>query len=84
YDIPIDPTKYGVALSYWEMGLVHILDGIDHLLFLFAIMLLIKGFGKLLKTITAFTIAHSITLGLATLGFVNIPIAPTEAVISLS
>ncbi|MGI9534572.1 MAG: HupE/UreJ family protein [Thermodesulfobacteriota bacterium] len=84
YEIPLEPTKYGVALSYWEMGLIHILDGIDHLLFLFALILLITGFGNLLKTVTAFTIAHSITLGLATLGFGNIPVAPTEAVISLS
>ena len=84
YDIPLKPTKYGVALSYWEMGLIHILEGIDHLLFLLAIMLIITGFGNLLKTITAFTVAHSLTLGLATLGFVNVPVAPTEAVISLS
>ena len=84
YDIPTRPTKYGVALSYWEMGLIHILEGIDHLLFLLAIMLIITGLGNLLKTITAFTVAHSMTLGLATLGFVNVPVAPTEAVISLS
>ena len=84
YDIPLEPTKYGVALSYWEMGLIHILEGFDHLLFLLAIMLIITGLGNLLKTITAFTVAHSITLGLAALGFVNVPVAPTEAVISLS
>ena len=84
YNIPLEPTKFGVALSYWEMGLTHILEGIDHLLFLLAIMLIITGLGNLLKTITAFTVAHSMTLGLATLGFVNVPVAPTEAVISLS
>lgn len=84
YDVPLKPTKSGLSLSYWKMGLIHILEGIDHLLFLLAIMLIITGLGNLLKTITAFTVAHSIILGLATIGFVNVPVAPTEAVISLS
>ncbi|MDP3937265.1 MAG: HupE/UreJ family protein, partial [Deltaproteobacteria bacterium] len=48
------------------------------------LLLIVSGFRKLLKTITAFTVAHSLTLGLATLGFVHVPPAPTEAVISLS
>lgn len=66
------------------MGVIHILEGFDHLLFLLALMLLIKGFGNLLKTITAFTIAHSLTLAAATLGAVNVPTGPTEAIIALS
>jgi len=66
------------------MGIVHILEGYDHLLFLLALMLIVTGFWRLVKTITAFTVAHSITLGLATLGVVNFPTAPTEAVIALS
>ena len=49
-----------------------------------ALLLIVKGFGKLLQTVTAFTLAHSLTLALATLGFVHVPPAPTEAVISLS
>lgn len=58
--------------------------GIDHLLFVFALVLIVRGVGLLVKTITAFTIAHSITLALATLGVVHVPSAPVEAVIALS
>lgn len=84
FQIPAQESKSLIAWSYWRMGVSHILEGIDHLLFLLAILLIISGFGKLLKTITAFTIAHSITLSLAALGLVHIPSAPTEAIISLS
>ena len=73
-----------MAWSYTQMGVIHIFGGIDHLLFLFALLLLVVGFRKLVKTITAFTLAHSVTLGLAALGVVNIPTAPTEAVIALN
>jgi hypothetical protein len=84
FEIPARATKRDVAWSYWRMGLVHILEGVDHLLFLLALLFLLSGFWNVLKTITAFTLAHSITLGLATLGLVNVPPAPTEAVIALS
>lgn len=84
YVIPAQPTKSEVAISYWRMGAAHILEGFDHLLFLVTLLLIVSGLWPLIKTVTAFTIAHSITLVLATLGFVNIPPAPTEAVISLS
>ena len=84
YRIPAYESKTEVAGSYWRMGIIHILGGIDHLLFLFALMLIVSGFWKLLQTITAFTLAHSVTLAFATLGVVNVPPAPTEAVISLS
>jgi hypothetical protein len=66
------------------MGTIHILEGFDHLLFLLTLLLIVTGIWPLLKTVTAFTVAHSLTLALATLGVVNIPPAPTEAVISLS
>jgi hypothetical protein len=82
--VPAQATKREVAWSYWRMGLVHILSGMDHLLFLLALLFLVSGFWNLLKTITAFTVAHSITLALATLGFVHVPPAPTEAIIALS
>ncbi len=82
--IPEQASKGEVAWSYTRMGVIHILDGIDHLLFVFAMMILVTGFWRLLKTITAFTVAHSVTLALATLGVVNVPSAPTEAIISLS
>ena len=84
YEIPTRASKGEVAWSYAQMGVIHIIEGIDHLLFLFALLLLVSSFGKLVKTITAFTLAHSVTLALATLGLVNIPTAPTEAVIALS
>jgi len=70
--------------NYFGLGVEHILFGIDHLLFVLALILIVRGVGLLVKTITAFTIAHSITLGLATLGVVNVPSAPVEAVIALS
>jgi hydrogenase/urease accessory protein HupE len=70
--------------GYFVLGVEHILFGIDHLLFVLALVLIVRGTGLLVKTITAFTIAHSITLGLATLGMVNVPSAPVEAVIALS
>jgi hypothetical protein len=82
--VPAQATKREIAWSYWRMGLVHILSGMDHLLFLLALLFLVSGFWNLLKTITAFTVAHSITLALATLGFVHVPPAPTEAIIALS
>ena len=58
--------------------------GIDHLLFVLGLLLIVNGTWMLVKTITAFTIAHSITLALATLGFVNLPSTPVEAAIALS
>jgi len=84
FKIPTQPGKGEVALSYWRMGAIHILEGVDHLLFLLTLLLIVTGTWPLLKTVTAFTVAHSLTLALATLGVVNIPPAPTEAVISLS
>jgi hydrogenase/urease accessory protein HupE len=72
------------AGSYFVLGVEHILFGIDHLLFVLALVLIVRGVGSLVKTITAFTIAHSITLALATLGVVQVPSAPVEAVIALS
>jgi hydrogenase/urease accessory protein HupE len=73
-----------VAGSYTLLGIEHILFGIDHLLFVLALLMITSGTVRLLKTITAFTIAHSITLALATLGFVHVPSAPVEAIIALS
>jgi hypothetical protein len=84
FTIPAQPSKGEVALSYWQMGTIHILEGWDHLLFLATLLLIVTGLWPLLKTVTAFTVAHSLTLVLATLGLVNIPPAPTEAVIALS
>ena len=84
FQIPARATRGEVTVSYWRMGVLHILEGIDHLLFLAALTLIVGGLWRLLKTVTAFTVAHSITLALATLGLVHVPSAPTEAIISLS
>lgn len=73
-----------VALDYTKLGVEHILGGIDHLLFVLGLLLIVRGKWLLVKTITSFTIAHSITLGAATLGWVNLRQAPVEAVIALS
>lgn len=70
--------------GYFVLGIEHILLGIDHLLFVLALVLIVRGVGLLVKTITAFTIAHSITLTLAALGVVEVPSAPVEAIIALS
>jgi hypothetical protein len=84
FDIPADESAWDVAWSYWRLGTTHILGGIDHLLFVLALILIVPGYWMLFKTITAFTVAHSISLGLAALGFVHVPPGPTEAVIALS
>jgi len=78
------PSRAQVAGTYLGLGIEHILGGIDHLLFVLALLLIVKGRWLLLKTITAFTVAHSITLAVATLGFVHVPQQPVEAVIALS
>jgi len=74
----------GVARTYTVLGIEHILSGIDHLLFVLALIIITRGGWKLVKTVTAFTVSHSITLTLATLGYVHIPQRPVEAVIALS
>ncbi len=82
--IPERPSALEVIRTYTVLGVEHILLGIDHLLFVLALLLLVRGVGRLIATVTAFTVAHSITLGAATLGFVHVPSAPVEAVIALS
>jgi hydrogenase/urease accessory protein HupE len=72
------------AGGYFRLGVEHILFGVDHLLFVAGLVLIVRRPWRLAKTITAFTLAHSITLALATLGFVHVPPAPVEATIALS
>jgi hypothetical protein len=74
----------GVARTYTVLGIGHILSGIDHLLFVLALIIITGGGWKLVKTVTAFTLSHTITLSLATLGYIHIPTRPVEAVIALS
>ena len=74
----------GVAAAYFVHGFEHIMYGTDHLLFVLGLMLMVRNRWMLLKTITAFTFAHSITLAAATLGYVHVPGPPLEAAIALS
>jgi hydrogenase/urease accessory protein HupE len=78
------PGALEVCRTYLVLGVEHILFGVDHLLFVLALLILVKGWRRLVGTITAFTVAHSITLAAATLGFVHVPSKPVEATIALS
>lgn len=91
----VRPTKTYVELrgkrswlatagEYTTLGFHHILLGVDHLLFVLGLLLIVQGRMMLFKTITAFTLAHSMTLGLATLGFASVPLAPLNAAVALS
>jgi hydrogenase/urease accessory protein HupE len=83
-DIATSQGPLAVAGAYLSHGIEHILLGVDHLLFVLGLVLLVKNRWMLLKTITAFTVAHSITLALATLGYATIPVPPLNAAIALS
>jgi hydrogenase/urease accessory protein HupE len=78
------PGVLETAGTYLHLGVEHILGGIDHLLFVLALLLLVTTKKRLLWAVTAFTGAHSLTLAAATLGWVHVPQAPVEAVIALS
>ena len=78
------PGLLAVAGTYVLHGIEHILFGFDHLLFVLALILIVRDIRMLLLTVTAFTVAHSITLSLAVLGVVHIPGPPVEACIALS
>jgi len=82
--LPGTTSKAEVMKTYTVLGIEHIWFGIDHLLFVLALIIITNGAWKIIKTITAFTLAHSITLSLAVLGIVNFPTPPVEAVIALS
>lgn len=82
--IPTSSSPWQVAKTFGILGIEHILLGWDHLLFVFGLMLLIRKRRLLITTITAFTIAHSITLIFASLGVLRLPSAPVETVIALS
>ncbi len=78
------PSAIGIVGTYLSLGIEHILLGIDHLLFVLALLILVEGRRRLVETITAFTVAHSMTLAAATLGVVHVPQTPVEAIIALS
>lgn len=78
------PDRWEVARSYFVLGVEHILEGYDHLLFVISLVLLIGRVGAVIKAATAFTVAHSITLIGSTLGIVGLAQAPVEALVALS
>ncbi len=82
--VPERATRFGVFRDYLAIGFEHILGGADHLLFVFGLFLLCTGFGPLAKTVTAFTVGHSITLSLAALGYAQLPSGPIEVLIAAS
>jgi hypothetical protein len=82
--VPPRQSAWSVAGIYLKLGVEHILTGIDHLLFVLALLLICRGTWLLVRTVTAFTVAHSVTLALASLGYVHVPSAPVEALIALS
>lgn len=82
--VPEGVSRFEVVKGYLSLGFEHILTGLDHLAFVLGLVLLVRGRRRLLWTITAFTLGHSVTLSLAVLGLVRIPQAPVEALIALS
>ena len=83
-EIAASQTWMGVAGTYIVQGIRHILFGADHMLFVLGLLLIVKDRWMLLKTVTAFTVAHSITLAIATLGYAEVPVLPLNAAIALS
>jgi hydrogenase/urease accessory protein HupE len=81
---PAAPSSGAVAGTYLRLGIEHILTGPDHLAFVLALVLLTPVWRQLWKTVTAFTVAHSLTLVLATLDLLRLPQPPVEAAIALS
>jgi hydrogenase/urease accessory protein HupE len=84
--VQIDPSQSWsqVAGNYVVEGIRHILFGADHMLFVLGLLLIVKDRWMLLKTVTAFTVAHSVTLAIATLGYAELPVLPLNAAIALS
>jgi hydrogenase/urease accessory protein HupE len=83
-DIATSQGALAVAGAYLSHGIEHILFGFDHLLFVLGLILIVRNTRMLLLTVTGFTVAHSITLSLATLGVLHVPGPPVEACIALS
>ncbi|MDQ0561516.1 hydrogenase/urease accessory protein HupE [Rhizobium mesoamericanum] len=83
-DFAATRSPLAAARVYFVSGFQHILLGIDHLLFVFGLLFIVRSRWMLVKTITAFTVAHSITLAIATLGKVDVPALPLNATIALS
>ncbi len=78
------PSTWRVAVTYLRLGRDHIVLGIDHLLFVLGLLLIVPDRWMLVRTITSFTLAHSVTLAVATLGYASAPVPPLNAAIALS
>ncbi|MCC7198645.1 MAG: HupE/UreJ family protein, partial [Gammaproteobacteria bacterium] len=84
FEVLAVPSRLQVAETYFLLGVEHILSGVDHLLFVLVLLFLVGNWRLLIATVTAFTVAHSITLAAATLGYLRVAQAPVEAAIALS
>ena len=84
WSVPHRTGRWAVAFQYLRLGIEHILGGIDHLLFVTGLLLLARTLRRVVVVVSGFTVAHSITLSLAALKLVNVPVPPTEAAIALS
>ncbi|HEY0961667.1 MAG TPA: HupE/UreJ family protein [Pseudomonadales bacterium] len=84
WTVPETATRAGIARGYLLLGVEHIIGGLDHLLFVLGLLVIARIPRRILSAITGFTLAHSLTLSLSSLGVIAIPIAPVEAVIALS
>jgi hydrogenase/urease accessory protein HupE len=84
FTVEAAPHAAQVAATYTWLGVEHILGGVDHLLYILAMLFLVKGWRRVVGTMSAFTATHSLTLTAATLGFVHVPQPPVEAAIALS
>lgn len=81
----LDLSQGGASVpTYLVLGMEHLLFGIDHVLFVLVLLYLVGGFNNLLKVITSFTVAHSITLGLSAFNLISVAQAPVEALVALS
>lgn len=84
WTVPAAMTRATVIKDYTRLGIEHIIGGYDHLLFVLGLLVIARTARRILLTVTGFTLAHSITLSLSALGYVQVPIAPVEATIALS
>ncbi|MES2607080.1 MAG: HupE/UreJ family protein [Pseudomonadota bacterium] len=84
WTVPEAMTPFVVMKQYTLLGIEHIIGGYDHLLFVLGLLVIARSPRRILLTVTGFTLAHSISLSLSSLGFVQVPIAPVEATIALS